>query len=307
MNQGELQQNKNGNNFLFANICYLLTIFVIAWGAFVRATHSGAGCGKHWPMCNGEVLPLTSSIETLIEFTHRTTSGLSAVMVFCLWWWIGRPTHNTLLKKMIVCALAFMGVEVMVGASLVLFGWVKDDTSGIRAVVIALHLLNSFLLLASLNAVTILTRVGSELSRLRFTKEQIVLVSLFLLTGSFGAVTALGDTLFPAISVSAGLTQDFSFDSHFLLQLRILHPLLALASAYSLIRFAALRLEIEFCRTEAKGLLLAVCAQVVIGITAIIFLAPIYLQLLHLTGAMLVWHFLVRIIILYSREPITSS
>ena len=307
MNQGELMQNENRRGALFAYICYLLTIFVIAWGAFVRATHSGAGCGKHWPMCNGEVLPFTSSIETLIEFTHRTTSGLSAILVFCLWWWIGRRTNNTLLKKVTISALAFMGVEVMIGASLVLFGWVKDDTSGIRAVVIALHLLNSFLLLASLNAATMLTQSGRLLNQLNLNKEQLILVSLFLLTGSFGAVTALGDTLFPVTSFAAGISQDFSFDSHFLLQLRILHPLIAVISSYYLIRYAAQRLEIVPFRRCATGLLLAVCGQIVMGLAAIVFLAPIYLQLLHLAGAMLVWHFLVQIILLQRNAPIPSN
>ena len=297
MNQDVLQRKKNRGSFLFASICYGLTVFVIAWGAFVRATHSGAGCGKHWPMCNGEVLPLTSSVETLIEFTHRTTSGLSAVLVFLLWWWLGRHSESALLKKIILSALAFMGVEVLIGASLVLFGWVKDDTSGVRAVVIALHLLNSFLLLASLNTITILIRAGGLLSRISITKEQLVIIGLFLLTGSFGAVTALGDTLFPATSISAGLSQDFSLDAHFLLQLRILHPLLAITSAYYLIRFAAQRLERAPFRRDAKGLLISVCVQVGVGLAAIVFLAPISLQLLHLTGAMLVWHFLVRIVI----------
>ncbi len=35
----------------------LWNVLVALWGAYVRATGSGAGCGSHWPTCNGEILP----------------------------------------------------------------------------------------------------------------------------------------------------------------------------------------------------------------------------------------------------------
>ncbi|MFN8454080.1 MAG: COX15/CtaA family protein [Anaerolineae bacterium] len=57
---------------------------VILWGAFVRASGSGAGCGSHWPLCNGEVIPRTPQMETLVEFTHRLTSGLALLLVIGL-------------------------------------------------------------------------------------------------------------------------------------------------------------------------------------------------------------------------------
>ena len=64
-----------------------LNIFVIVWGAFVRASGSGAGCGSHWPLCNGEVIPQPERIATVIEFFHRITSGLAliAVLVMVVW------------------------------------------------------------------------------------------------------------------------------------------------------------------------------------------------------------------------------
>ena len=52
--------------------------------AFVRATNSGAGCGRNWPLCKGNIFPEFSKIETVIEFTHRSTSGLSLVLVLVL-------------------------------------------------------------------------------------------------------------------------------------------------------------------------------------------------------------------------------
>src|SRR5690606_14050623 len=46
-------------------------VVVILQGAVVRATGSGAGCGSHWPTCNGQVIPLAPTLETGIEFSHR--------------------------------------------------------------------------------------------------------------------------------------------------------------------------------------------------------------------------------------------
>src|ERR1017187_2983546 len=62
-------------------------MLVVLWGAFVRATGSGAGCGNRWPLCNGVIVPHAPRIETIIEFTHRATSGLALVSVaaLCLW------------------------------------------------------------------------------------------------------------------------------------------------------------------------------------------------------------------------------
>jgi len=44
------------------------SILVILWGAYVRISFSGDGCGDHWPLCHGEVIPTAPSVKTLIEF-----------------------------------------------------------------------------------------------------------------------------------------------------------------------------------------------------------------------------------------------
>ena len=56
-------------------------VAVILWGALVRATGSGAGCGDHWPLCNGTVIQHSPRVDTIIEFTHRVAAitGLSVV------------------------------------------------------------------------------------------------------------------------------------------------------------------------------------------------------------------------------------
>ena len=68
----------------FARTLLGYTLGVILFGAGVRITDSGAGCGQHWPTCNGEVLHLPKSLHTLIELTHRLTSGLSLLAVLGL-------------------------------------------------------------------------------------------------------------------------------------------------------------------------------------------------------------------------------
>src|SRR5215471_14879131 len=78
------------SSFAWFTLAY--NVAVVLWGAFVRATGSGAGCGSHWPLCNGELLPLTSQAQTLIEFTHRATSGLSLALVITLLIWTWRHT-----------------------------------------------------------------------------------------------------------------------------------------------------------------------------------------------------------------------
>src|SRR5450755_2070071 len=73
----------------FAWFLVAYNVAVIVWGAYVRATGSGAGCGSHWPLCNGEFLPTTPQTQTVIEFTHRVTSGVSLVLaaILLMWCW----------------------------------------------------------------------------------------------------------------------------------------------------------------------------------------------------------------------------
>ena len=74
----------------FAPLVLGWNVAVILWGAFVRASGSGAGCGAHWPLCNGEVVPRAPALETMIEFTHRATSGIALLLVFALCLWVFR-------------------------------------------------------------------------------------------------------------------------------------------------------------------------------------------------------------------------
>lgn len=266
---------------------------VIAWGAYVRATGSGAGCGAHWPLCNGEVVVRPQSIETLVELSHRATSGLALVSVVVMFFWARRAAPpGTPVRLGAGLSLGFMLAEAALGAGLVLFGLVADDASGARALAVAAHLLNTFLLLAALTLTVYWASGGPRLAiagrretwRLAFGGAALLAVSVA------GAITALGDTLFPSASLVEGLRADLSTTAHFLIRLRTIHPILAVAVAVYL-STSARRLAGNGAHAAALARALAALLgiQLVTGGVNVALLAPVWLQLVHLLLADAVW------------------
>jgi heme A synthase len=271
-------------------------VLVILWGAFVRATGSGAGCGSHWPLCNGDVLPRAPALETVVEFSHRVTSGLSLILVLALivWGWriykAGSPVRKTL-----VASGVFIIVEALIGAWLVLAGLTAENDSIARAVSMALHLVNTFLLLAAL-AFTAWWASGGESIRLRGQGWLVLgwIVALFatVIVGMSGAVTALGDTLFPSESLVEGFRADFSPTAHILIRARVLHPAIAVGSAVfavALGRLIAAKRPDPRTGTFSTVLVSLFIIQVFAGALNIALLAPVWMQLVHLGLAVAVW------------------
>ncbi|HEX6239852.1 MAG TPA: COX15/CtaA family protein, partial [Polyangiales bacterium] len=192
----------------------LATIAVILWGAWVRVTGSGAGCADHWPLCNGELVPRSPRVETLIELTHRVTSGLAGLLAIAVFWQSRRllPARDPA-RRAAAWALALMLLEGAIGALLVKKGLVAKDTSAGRAWVVGLHLCNTFLLLAAQVATYQLGRAPQSLT-LRGQGALALQLGLGLLgllaLGATGAVTALGDTLFPAETLAEGVADDLA-------------------------------------------------------------------------------------------------
>lgn len=90
---------------------------VILWGAFVRATGSGAGCGDHWPLCNGVVVPRAPQMETLIELAHRVTSGISLIFIVALFFMARKAAGaGHPLRRAAAWSLGFIIVEALIGA-----------------------------------------------------------------------------------------------------------------------------------------------------------------------------------------------
>jgi len=270
-------------------------ILVILWGAFVRATGSGAGCGSHWPSCNGTIIPWSSSTATLIEFTHRLTSGLALILVIVLLVWAFRSYpagHQVRFGAKL--SLFFIIVEALVGAVLVLFELVAYDTSLTRAVVAAIHLANTFILLSVLTLTAWWATGGPPVSLKGPGKWGLILWAGYaglLVLGASGAVTALGDTLFPARSLGEGLQQDLSPTAHLLVRLRLFHPLIAIGVGAYLIIVATIFNSVRPTPTSpiiAKSLAAIYLVQLGAGAVNVVLLAPIWLQLVHLLLADLV-------------------
>jgi heme A synthase len=271
-------------------------IGVVAWGAYVRATGSGAGCGAHWPLCNGEIVPRAARVETLIELSHRVSSGVALVLaiVLALWAFRVHPTGHVV-RKGAVWTAVFMGGEALIGAVLVLFGLVARDESSRRVLSICLHLTNTFLLLAT-TALTAWWASGGARVALRGQRAVLwtmgVPVAALLVVGASGALTALGDTLFPPASLAAGLAQDFAPGAHFVVRLRAIHPAMAAATAVSIVVAGGLLRALRPARavrllTHVAAVL--VIAQVAAGLLDVVLLAPVWLQLAHLALADGVW------------------
>ena len=280
----------------FAWFTLLYTLLVILWGAYVRASGSGAGCGAHWPLCNGVVIPRSPQFETLVEFTHRLMSGVSLILVVILLVWALRSHpkgHPVRLGAWL--SMVFIITEALVGAGLVLFEWVAHDDSIGRALSMAVHLVNTFLLLAALT-LTVWWAMGGAPIRVRskgFYFWGLVLgLAGVLALGVSGALNALGDTLFPAASLGEGIRQDFSPTAHFLIRLRLLHPTLAVIVAVYLILFSGLsNLRSLGPKTASfsKVLILLVLVQMGAGLINVALLAPVWMQLIHLFLADAVW------------------
>lgn len=275
-------------------------LLVILWGAYVRASGSGAGCGAHWPLCNGVVIPREPAIETLIELTHRATSGVALLLVVAQLVWARRITPRGSATWLAThAAMALMLTEALVGAGLVLFEMVADNASLARAWWLAAHLLNTFLLIAALALVPWFAS-GARAPRLGEPSGErgLLTASLFgmLAVGMSGAVTALGDTLFPATSLAAGLAQDLDPASHLLVRLRVIHPTLAIVVG-TLIALTAgvavVRRPAPMTRQLGTVTIGLVVTQLVAGLVNLVLLAPTWMQLVHLLLADVLWIVLV--------------
>ena len=272
-------------------------LFVILWGAFVRASGSGAGCGSHWPLCNGVPVPRSPQLETIIEFAHRMSSGFSLVLVVLLVVWGFRAfAKGHPVRKAVVAVFIFEMVEVLVGAGLVLLGLVARDESVARAVVMPIHLANTFLLLGS---TALAAWYASGRAPIRLHGQGILGIGWVIglagvmFIGMSGAVTALGDTLFPAGSLIEGLRQDISPTVHVLVRLRVWHPVIAVAIALYVVAYLAPALAARRpggVATRLSRIVIALVAiQLAAGFVNVILLAPIWMQIVHLALASAVW------------------
>jgi heme A synthase len=274
---------------------------VILQGAIVRATGSGAGCGRHWPTCNGQVIPLSHTTESLIEFSHRL---LSLTVLILGTWLLVRVWQSRKEKPaLFVAGLAsfvFLIIEALLGAATVLFGLTGENTTVARGIMVASHLVNSLLLMGSLTLTLVYARKNAPANPkigqqgLLSTVLGIGLISMLVLMFS-GGIAAMGNTMFPSESLGQGLAADFDPESHPLIRLRILHPLIAISVGVYL--FLSLGLgwwlkPVAEAKRVAQALFYVYLTQLVVGMANLAFLAPTVLQIIHLALAVLAFSLL---------------
>ncbi len=286
----------------FARVLLAYNIPVILWGAYVRISFSGDGCGANWPFCNGQAIPQHMSAPTLIEYTHRmmTSLDVTGALALCAWAFVAFPRKHAV-RLYSLLSLLFLFVEALLGAGLVLLRLVAKDQSAGRALYLSAHLTNTMLLLAALTATVWLA--GANIHRVRWRSAPNALVGALgvaMLVSVTGAVAALGDTLFPASSLAAGMQQDFSSASSLLLRLRLFHPLIAVAGAAYIVWTAsqAMRRSVsEGGRSAAARVITVAVFQVAAGAVNLTLLAPVWMQLFHLFLADLLWIFLIVLLL----------
>lgn len=272
-------------------------IVVILWGVFLRASKSGDGCGQHWLTCHGEVIPSAPELKTVIEFSHRVTSGIAFLVVLGLVIWAFRKFEKrNIIRKTAFISFIFIITEALVGAGLVLTGNTAETLTAARPFWMIGHLTNTFILLAFLSLTAWFASGGK---RFDFKTEQKVLwlmllavVGIFLI-GMSGSIAALSSMLFPSESLAEGIVKDFSATSNILLRLRISHPIMSvLVSVYLFFLAGWLKMKAENHPSVARwanSLALLIIVQIAFGALTLVTLAPILMQLGHLFLADAIW------------------
>jgi len=299
--------------FAWAVLAYMLA--VILWGAYVRTSGSGAGCGNHWPLCNGEVIPTSPQKERLIEFTHRATSGLALISVLALLLLTWRATvRRAWARTTAVLSVVFMLNEALLGALLVLLQHVGSDKSASRAIFLSLHLANTLLLIGSIALTARWLTDPPRRSECSSKKAGAIVIGLLavIFIQISGVLAALGDSLFPATSLSSSLTLDFSAASPLLLRLRLIHPIVATIGAAYVVWLSATSVlrRPGVARELGIALIFLATLQMSLGALNVLLLAPVWLQMTHLFVADLVWVFLVLVsdqAFRVRREPLTRA
>lgn len=278
----------------FTQLVYLL--FVIVLGAYVRATSSGAGCGRHWPLCKGQLLPSVDNTKTIIEFSHRITSGLSLVLCgIVVWFALRHLRHNRAITRASLLTALFLLLEGLLGAALVLLEHVADNPSAYRAYSMGLHLINTYCLMASATFTWWYATDFGALHRqvLQPSMRLWRLLGMFILVtiSVTGALTALGDTLFPVAEETRAFDDLFEDSKHFLIRVRVFHPMIAIIGSLTLLGIVNFLSDLRqpvINRLSALFNTLLIM-QLLLGALNIYLDAPITVQLIHLLLAELVW------------------
>lgn len=281
-------------------------VAVVLEGAAVRSTGSGAGCGDHWPLCNGTVVQHHPNLATLIEFTHRSISGIALIALIALVVWVFRTTvKGHMARALSVTSLVLILNEALLGALLVLLGKTAHDQSASRGVYLAIHFANTLLLLGAitLTAHFLSRRVGFMRGTVELRSSKVAMTGIIclLFVGVAGSLAALGDTLYPAASLREAVLQDFGLagrNMSWLIRLRWIHPASSFVAGLFLLWLVANGLRTQANQRLSLSVVFLLGLQYALGVADVVLLAPTWMQILHLLGADMLW---IAVVVLSAR------
>jgi cytochrome c oxidase assembly protein subunit 15 len=293
----------------FKNLAFWLlvyTVLVILWGAWVRISHSGDGCGDTWPLCHGKLIPEAERGKTWVEYGHRLMSGIYGFIVI-YFYYVARKLfpQGHFARKAALLTLIFMITEALLGAKLVLFGLVASNDTPYRAFVMALHQLNSFMLTGAVALAYAGAHLEMGLPPAQAMTRRIQYFPLIIvILGITGAWAALSNSLFPTENLFQGFLDDFSTESHFLVRLRVIHPFLALILGGSLALFFWIKANTSenlLQQKRAWQMALLLMFGIAFGIVTLLLHAPTWMKVVHLCLAHMIWVTLIQWVI-FMRE-----
>lgn len=270
----------------YAGLVVAFMVLVILEGAVVRATGSGAGCGNHWPLCNGDFFPHHPRLATVIEYLHRSMTGLcTALVAGLIAWTFAARQRGDRARRAVVWTGVLLLSEAFLGAVLVKGGYVEGNASKMRVLMQSIHFTNTMLLLAAI-ALTWwwLGERRQVLADIRVRPIAWIALGATLVVGATGSVAALADTLFPSSSLQTALLNDFAASSPLLVRMRWIHPAAAVVALV-----CAMWLAMRMRGNLARWVVGLAGLQVLLGVADVLLLAPTWLQVLHLLGADVYW------------------
>lgn len=271
----------------YTKLGIVLSILSILAGAFVRATGSGDGCGSTWPTCKGKIIPQLSDTSEIIEFSHRSISGILLIVTLIIFTKSRNMSKGSITRTTVNFLTFFVVFEAAIGAVIVLYEWVGLNSSLPRIVAVPIHLVNTFGLLACYAILyKVLLNNFKNIKQL-WDRRFVFVAFLFLLSGATGSITALADVLFPSASFFEGLMEDFDRTSELLTRLRILHPIVATGLSAALI-IESRNIQKDY-KIDVKFLQLLVIVAVTLGVLNVLSNIVLLLSIFHLAIADLLW------------------
>ena len=271
----------------YTKLGIVLSILSILAGAFVRATGSGDGCGSTWPTCKGKIIPQLSDTSEIIEFSHRSISGILLIVTLIIFTKSRNMSKGSIIRTTVNFLTFFVVFEAAIGAVIVLYEWVGLNSSLPRIVAVPIHLVNTFGLLACYAILyKVLLNNFKNIKQL-WDRRFVFVAFLFLLSGATGSITALADVLFPSASFYEGLMEDFDRTSELLTRLRILHPIVAIGLSVALI-IESRKIQKDY-KIDVKFLQLLVIVAVTLGVLNVLYNIVLLLSIFHLAIADLLW------------------